>query len=307
MVNYDFDVLIPLAGDCKFIRETFESVKQSTAQPNKILLIDDGIEPAVVEIIKDYSKILNINLLKSLGTGIVDALNTGINFSESRYIARLDGDDEVKYKRFEHQINFLNSNSDAVAVGSRIEFIDENSNVTGTSTHPFGLLNNLPRFRQECLLAHPSTLIKREALLKLDGYRTLFKFGKYDLCEDFDLWLRLSDLGEIWNLEESLTRYRVHPNQVTFQLANAFEFSTYLISRMQINNNPIINEIDLKSETNYVDILENNLLNLDKLSLLVAKLIRQKHILIKYGHSLVHFPIIIGFKFMIKILRIIGD
>ena len=41
------------------------------------------------------------------------------------------------------------------------------------------------------------------------------KIGDTSLCEDFDLWRRISILGKLANLEQALTFYRQHDLQVS--------------------------------------------------------------------------------------------
>jgi hypothetical protein len=47
------------------------------------------------------------------------------------------------------------------------------------------------------------------------GYRSIYRLDTYDLAEDFDLWLRLSKLGKVMNLEDKIIKYRQHSSQIT--------------------------------------------------------------------------------------------
>jgi hypothetical protein len=53
-------------------------------------------------------------------------------------------------------------------------------------------------------------MIVRSALNAVGGYRP-----DYEPAEDFDLWLRLAEVGELAVLPGRLLRYRVHPNSVS--------------------------------------------------------------------------------------------
>ena len=50
------------------------------------------------------------------------------------------------------------------------------------------------------------TTFRRHALLQIGGYRKEFEH-----CEDRDLFLRLSEIGRLANLKETLYLYRMHP------------------------------------------------------------------------------------------------
>ena len=53
-------------------------------------------------------------------------------------------------------------------------------------------------------------MIRRRVFLDVGGYRTAF-----DLAEDYDLWLRISERADMANLTEVLAYYRSHPAQVS--------------------------------------------------------------------------------------------
>ena len=60
-------------------------------------------------------------------------------------------------------------------------------------------------------------MIRRSALENIGGYRCQFR-----LAEDYDLWLRLIEEGQIANLPEPLVYYRKHPTQVTDRSRTAY-------------------------------------------------------------------------------------
>src|SRR5947209_6431500 len=59
-------------------------------------------------------------------------------------------------------------------------------------------------------LIHPTVMMRREALLRVGGYRKLF-----DAAEDYELWLRLASIVELDNLPDPLLLYRRHPGSTT--------------------------------------------------------------------------------------------
>jgi hypothetical protein len=53
-------------------------------------------------------------------------------------------------------------------------------------------------------------MYRKKAVIDVGGYRKMFEGA-----EDYDLWMRLSKVGELSNLEGKLTHYRISENQVT--------------------------------------------------------------------------------------------
>jgi glycosyltransferase involved in cell wall biosynthesis len=132
--------------------------------------------------------------------------------TKAEYIARMDADDIAKPKRLEHQIAYLEANPDIDVLGTAYELFgnnDEGKIITLPATDK-AIRRRLPfRF----CFCHPSVIFKRETILNHGGYQG----GKY--CQDADLWLRLSrdKTVKFANLQESLLKYRIHPNQAKGQ------------------------------------------------------------------------------------------
>ena len=54
-------------------------------------------------------------------------------------------------------------------------------------------------------LIHPAVAMRKSAVLRVGNYRPA-----YPACEDRDLWLRLSEIGKVGNLDEVVLSYRLH-------------------------------------------------------------------------------------------------
>jgi hypothetical protein len=80
------------------------------------------------------------------------------------------------------------------------------------------------------MLAHPAVMMRTELARKIGGYRSLCNNERVDLAEDFDLWLRLSKVGEIHNLAEPILYYRQHSSQISSLHTSSQGFATQYIS-----------------------------------------------------------------------------
>jgi hypothetical protein len=58
-------------------------------------------------------------------------------------------------------------------------------------------------------VVHPTVMMRRTAVDKIGGYR-----AEYELLEDLDLFLRLSDVGEVANLAAVLLQHRNVPTSL---------------------------------------------------------------------------------------------
>ena len=102
------DVLIPVYNGANSILDAIDSCliqKQIT----KVIVVDDCSTDDTLMVIKNKFK-FNPKVLIIESTqngGIVSALNSGLNYVQSAYVARLDADDLMLEQRIERQLRFL--------------------------------------------------------------------------------------------------------------------------------------------------------------------------------------------------------
>ena len=205
-------VVMPVRDAQRFLEAAICSVLGQTLSDFELLLIDDSSHDASLQICEAHARSdSRIIVAHNPGAGLVNALNYGLRAAKGRYLARMDADDICAPPRFERQVRLLDSNESLGVVGSAAEIIDENGAVIGNLDPP-----NAPEqvrielMRRNCV-AHPTVMARIEVLRMVGGYRAAFAG-----CEDYDLWLRISERADIANLSEPLLRYRVHEGQVTW-------------------------------------------------------------------------------------------
>ena len=204
-------VIIPVHGDAPHLISTVESIKlQSFKEFEAVIILDRASRE-----VEQYARNLaldsdNFKVVVSKTPGISHALNTGIRESSGEFIARIDADDIMRKDRLVLQKNFLEKHQEVVCVGSQVRKIDVSGMQTGRSSHPVSNKQIISTLLFRNCIAHPSVMYRRSSILEVSGYRP-----EFDGVEDYDLWLRLSMIGEIRNMQITLTSYRVWENQVT--------------------------------------------------------------------------------------------
>jgi hypothetical protein len=207
-------VVLPFRDGERYLAEAIQSVLLQQFTDFELLAIDDGSRDRSVAIVEAFrQRDSRVRLLRAEGRGLPTALNVGIAAAQGRYVARMDGDDVALPPRFTLQVAALERDSRLLVVGSAVDQIDSRGRPLETvwfPTSPGAIRAGLASGR--CCLCHPATMIRRDALVAVGGYRT-----SVPLTEDFDLWLRLARIGDLRNLEWRLLRYRLHPGSVAFQ------------------------------------------------------------------------------------------
>jgi hypothetical protein len=103
--------------------------------------------------------------------------------------------------------------------------IDKNSSTIGEKKYP----ENNNEIRKQIFysspLAHPSVMYKKKIVLQNGGYLN----GK--MSEDYDLWIRLMRDKNIkfYNIQENLTKYRIHSNQAKGNKLAYYEICGYMM------------------------------------------------------------------------------
>jgi hypothetical protein len=205
-------VVLPVWNGERFLAEAVESVLSQTLDTIELLLVDDGSTDATSDIAHVFMcRDPRVRVIHIERRGIAHALNAGIAQARGRYVARMDADDISCPSRLQKQIAYLDANPDCVAVGSAVAVIDETGEHVGTRKFPEhheGITDKLISGWSNAF-AHPTVVMRREALLAVGGYR--------DECvpsEDLDLWIRLSKVGKLANISERLLQYRRHTDTV---------------------------------------------------------------------------------------------
>lgn len=208
-------VVMPAYNCAAFVEEATRSVLSQTFTDFELIIVDDGSTDGTCEILKQFAKEdSRIRLVCAEHQGLVAALNLGVSLARADLIARMDSDDVCLPNRFALQLEYLLAHPSAVAVGTNAEMIDPDGDPLGIVTPDFE-----PQELARKLIAgksvkiwHPSILLRKDILQNVGGYR-----AKYQHAEDFDLWLRMSEVGELHNLREVLLLYRQHPGSICAQ------------------------------------------------------------------------------------------
>jgi len=198
------DVIIPVHGTPIYLLETVQSISDQKSI-DKIIIVLDRVD-------KQYFSNLEMNdanliIVQSNTPGIVSALNTGLGISTAEFVARIDSDDIMGRKRIQTQLEFFTSNPKCVCVGSYIEIFDGNS-CSKIKKYPISHKEIINQLNYQNAIAHPSVMFRRKAVLEVGGYRPFFEGS-----EDYDLWFRLSKVGQLNNINIPLTKYRRNPGQ----------------------------------------------------------------------------------------------
>jgi glycosyltransferase involved in cell wall biosynthesis len=208
-------VLLPVFNGGRYLAEAVESILNQTFRNFEMLIIDDGSTDQTPGILRSFAaRDPRIRVVTKPNEGYTKALLAGLSLARGKYIARMDADDISHPDRFAAQVAFLDENPACAVVGSAIRIIDPEGDPLSHRRYPLAHseIDFAHVYKGECSLAHPSTMIRRSSLDEAGGYRP-----EFEPAEDFELWTRLGEKGELANLPSELLSYRLHPKSTSTQ------------------------------------------------------------------------------------------
>ena len=182
-----------------YIEESVRSILVQTFKNFELIIVDDGSTDGTVGKIKQIDD-PRIRIVKQGNQGQTSALITGIQKAKGDLIARLDQDDCSLPDRLLRQVEFMNANPRVNLCGTRFkEKYGENlfpQRVYFAQTN--AEIKKVISFYNP--FAHSAVMFRRDAYFQVGGYDKNFT-----ICMDYDLYVRLMEVGEVYNIEEVLT------------------------------------------------------------------------------------------------------
>ena len=206
----NFSVLIPVyyKENPSYLEMALKSIETQTLRANEIILVKDG--PLTSELNTIISRHQNdtslpykiISLYENKGLG--KALNEGLKYCSNEWVARMDSDDIALPNRFEKQFTYLKEHPEIDVLSSWIcEFYEDERDCAKQRKVPENYRDIISFSKYRNPMNHMSTVFRKEAVLDVDGYKSMNGF------EDYFLWMRMLQAGKVFgNVPEVLLKAR---------------------------------------------------------------------------------------------------
>lgn len=197
----------------KYLREAIDSVYSQTYQDWEIIFWDNASTDKSAQIAQSYDG--RLRYFKSEETvPLGKARNLAIEQARGEYIAFLDCDDLWFPIKLEKQVNFLDSNKKISLIYSDTHLIDGRGILKRDT---FGKKYYRGKIFKQLFNLDFITLLT--VMLRREVFDTVGFFNpNYNICEDYDLFLRIANLYIVDYFPESLTKYRIHNGNVSKNL-----------------------------------------------------------------------------------------
>lgn len=207
----EISVVIAAYNGATVLARTLESLSVALPGHSEVLVVDDGSTDHTAQVARDFNAI-PVRVLQQANQGPAVAANTGLVQAQGRFIARLDCGDVCHPQRLHLQLEHLRAHPDLLMVGCRVRRLDASGRVLGESELVRGAARIRRGLMRMNLFQHSAVMIRRDALERLGGYRPFFRFSL-----DLDLFLRLSELGPLDNLPQTLSDWVMEADSISFK------------------------------------------------------------------------------------------
>ena len=215
-------VLMSVFNGEAYLRKAIESILSQTFFDFEFLIINDGSTDDTGAILEHEAKRdARIKVFEQGNQGLVASLNFGLSKARGRLIARIDADDIAYPQRLEKQAAYMAKHTELLALGSAITLIDDQGRTVKQINYPTGTNKVKSAMMLGSKLAHPAVMMRRDQVVQAGAYREACRHA-----EDYDLWLRLLEIGEIDNLDEPLIYYRQHDEKISITESFAQRLAT---------------------------------------------------------------------------------
>ncbi|MBI3997040.1 MAG: glycosyltransferase [Candidatus Omnitrophica bacterium] len=214
-------VIIPAYRCGRYLGAALASVFAQTYQTLDVIVVD-GSPQEHEEILKPYAD--RIRRIVREPKGVSAARNVGIREARGEFIAFLDGDDTWLPQKLERQMAIFERWPDIAIVFTRIEDIDAQgcakpaARAVPQGPHPFGDWITECATHDPCVsvgsihrtllknnyIPTSSVLARRDALIDAGLFNE-----QIPVCEDYDVWLRVTRRHPVAYLNDVTAQYRV--------------------------------------------------------------------------------------------------
>ena len=208
------------------LAEALDSLLAQTYQDFKVIMCDDGSSDNTIEVAQGYvdkypGKFLLIR--NERNTKLAATLNHCLEYVDTEYVARMDGDDISLPARFEKEIEFLDNHPEYALVSCPMIYFDETGDYRqgkASGEPPLSAFNGSP-------FCHAPVLMRHSVLESIGRYTAE---PSVERIEDYYLWFKFYRDGyKGYNLSEPLYKMRNDRNAFSRRKASD-RWRTYLIT-----------------------------------------------------------------------------
>jgi len=196
-------VVVPTYERRELLERALDSVQSQTVKPTRVVVVDDASpEPVAPSVSRLYNDLVVDVVRHDVNRGAAAARNTGVEATNTEYVAFLDSDDYWDAEKLEAQLKVFERND--VGLVYCDQYVVEPDGAIQPSGKDLPEDDVWPALLDGWTAPNTSTLVfDRATFRNLGGFDTSLQS-----CQDHDLWMRLASQGiRVGVVDESLSYF----------------------------------------------------------------------------------------------------
>jgi glycosyltransferase involved in cell wall biosynthesis len=229
----------------KYVAESIQSVISQRYNNWELIVVDDASTDSSAEQIRKYLKVDDrVKYIQHhTRRGPAAARNAAASTAKGKWLSILDADDVFYNDKLSHQLSTIKQKpKDLVLIASNSVQINQSGIVISKHSYPQdsnSLKKNLLDGKK--FPPHSSIAYRKSAFDKLNGFKC-----EFDLAQDYELWLRMSENGSFASCGKPLVQIRLHNDNLGKKKSTkGYSQSEYAVAarvlqmmRLAVKNNP---------------------------------------------------------------------
>lgn len=194
----------------EYLREAVESILNQTMKDFEFIIINDASNEQTISILDQYNDERILRVDNETNLGLTVSLNKGLAMAQGKYIARMDSDDISYPNRLKWQYQYMEKHPDVAILGG---WTRSNGKISKYQGHVSSEWRKTRMLIENVGIAHPTAFIRADFLKK----HSLTYDASIKKAQDYDLWTRCLEYGNIAICPHVLLEYRVHDDQISIR------------------------------------------------------------------------------------------
>lgn len=225
-----FGVIIPVYNRQNLIGRAIDSVLQQTRAADEVIVVNDGSTDDTANILRSYDD--RIKIINQENRGVSAARNVGIKSTNGNWIAFLDSDDAWLPDKLEQAEEYIRNNPEIRIFQSEELWVRNGRRVNPKQKHQ-KMNGDIFRASLPLCIVSPSAVVIHKPLLDEVG---LFD-ESLPVCEDYDLWLRISHRFSVGlDPRSGIIKYGGHADQLSRQYWGMDRFRIKALEKLLRNS-----------------------------------------------------------------------
>lgn len=212
-------VAIPTFNRCDLIKDAINSVLKQSYSDFELIVVDNASTDKTKEVVGKFkdSRIKYFRNKKNIG--MMDNWNKCIELSKGEYLTILGDDDKLLPNFLEKSLKVHLDNKNIGFSFSHCNKVDIKGNVInrwGYKFTPAGLIRGVNYLYysikyESCLTNSSTVLINKRVFNKVGKFEAPFGANTFD----FNMWIKIAKHYPVYFINQVLSDYRLHSNQVS--------------------------------------------------------------------------------------------